>query len=186
MNTGTQDRLWTDPSPLAGEGGARAEGVGGCGVASRQATQKTLSEVQARRKWLIKRARYMRANPTEAERRIWNILRHRRLGELRWRRQEIIDDLYIVDFICFEHRLIIEADGSQHADNEEDAARDAYLQSQGFRVLRFWNGDILANIEGLAESVLHAVGILGAQTCADPTPNPLPQGEGASESISNV
>ena len=175
-----------NPSPLAGEGGARAEGVGGCGVASQQAMQKTLSAVQARRKWLIKRARYMRANPTEAERKIWNILRHRRLGELRWRRQEIIDELYIVDFICFEHRLIIEADGSQHAENAEDLERDTYLHSHDFRVLRFWNSDILTNLEGVAETILHTIGILGAQTCADPTPNPLPQGEGASESSSHV
>jgi very-short-patch-repair endonuclease len=180
----------TNPSPLAGEGGARvlseAKGVGGCGVASRQAAQKTLAEVQSRRKWLIQRARYMRANPTEAERRIWNVLRDRRLGELRWRRQEIIDDLYIVDFICFEHRLIIEGDGSQHSESEKDAERDIYLQSQNFKVLRFWNGDILTNIEGVAETILHAVGILSAQTCADPTPNPLPQGEGALERSPNV
>ena len=174
------------PSPPAGEGGARAEGVGGCGVASQQATQRTLAEVQSRRTWLIKRARYMRANPTDAESKIWSILRDRRLAELRWRRQEIIDDLYIVDFICFEHRLIIEADVSQHADSEEDAERDVYLHSHDFRVLRFWNSDISTNLEGVAETILHTIGILGAQTCADPTPNPLPQGEGASESSLNV
>ena len=128
----------------------------------------------------------MRANPTDAERKIWYLLRHRRLDELRWRRQEIIDDLYIVDFICFEHRLIIEADGSQHSDNKQDQARDACLKSEGFEVLRFWNNDILTNIEGVAETILHAIGIIGAQTFADPTPQPLShKGRGAFESASN-
>ena len=167
-----------NPSPLAGEGGARAEGVGGWEVASRQATQKTLSEVQARRKWLIKRARYMRANPTDAEQKIWFLLRHRRLGE-RWRRQEIIDDLYIVDFICFEYRLIVEADGSQHSDYRQDEERDGYLAAQGFSILRFWNSDILTNIDGVGEAIIAATQNIAAQTCGVPTPNPLPQGERA-------
>ncbi|MGL5839052.1 MAG: endonuclease domain-containing protein [Sphingorhabdus sp.] len=137
----------------------------------------TLAEVQKRRKWLIKRARFMRANPTDAERKIWYLLRQRRLGELRWRRQETIDDLYIVDFICYEHRLIIEADGSQHSDNKQDEARDAYLIEQGFQILRFWNSDILTNIEDVGETILAAVKNIAAQTRGDPTPYPLPQGE---------
>jgi very-short-patch-repair endonuclease len=127
----------------------------------------------------------MRANPTDAERKIWYLLRHRRLGE-RWRRQEIIDDLYIVDFICFEHRLIIEADGSQHSDSKQDETRDAYLKVQGFCVLRFWNSDILTDIEGVGEAVLDAIGNSAAQTRGVPTPNPLPQGERALESASHV
>ena len=176
-----------NPSPLAGEGGARAAGVGRCGVASRQATHKTLSQVQARSKWLVQRARAMRTNPTDAERKIWYLVRHQRMGELRWRRQEIIDDLYIVDFICYERRIIIEADGSQHSDNKQDEARDAYLQREGFEVLRFWNRYILTNIKGVADTILHAIGIMGAQACADPTPQPLSRkGRGAFESASNV
>ncbi len=132
----------------------------------------TLAEVQARRKWLVQRARFMRANPTDAERKIWYLLRHRRLGE-RWRRQEIIDDLYIVDFICFEYRLIIEADGSQHSDNKADETRDSYLKDRGFNVLRFWNSDILTNIDGVGEALLDAIKNKAAQTCGDPTPQPL-------------
>ena len=128
----------------------------------------------------------MRANPTDAERKIWYLLRHRRLGE-RWRRQEIVDDLYIVDFICFEYRLIIEADGSQHSDNKADETRDAYLKEQGFTVLRFWNSDILINIEGIGEAVLNAIENSTAQTRGDPTPQPLSRkGRGALESASHV
>jgi very-short-patch-repair endonuclease len=146
----------------------------------------TLAEAQKRRAALAKLARHMRANPTDAERKLWYLLRDKRLGELKWRRQEIIDDRYILDFVCYEHRLIVEADGSQHAESADDIERDAWLVEQGFKVMRFWNGDILTNIEGVAESILHAVGILGAQTCADPTPIPLPQGEAALERNQNV
>ena len=146
----------------------------------------TLKDIQDRRQWLIKRARFMRANPTDAERKIWYLLRHRRLGE-RWRRQEIVDDLYIVDFICFEYRLIIEADGSQHSDNKADETRDAYVKEQGFTVLRFWNSDILINIEGIGEAVLNAIENSTAQTRGDPTPQPLSRkGRGALESAAPV
>ena len=128
----------------------------------------------------------MRTNPTEAERKIWYLLRHRRLSE-GWRRQEIIDDLYIVDFICFEYRLIIEADGSQHSDNKADETRDAYLKAQGFSVLRFWNNDILSNIEGVGGAVLDAIEISAAQTCGVPTPQPLSRKRrGALESAAHV
>jgi very-short-patch-repair endonuclease len=175
-----------NPSPLAGEGGARRAAVGGCGVASRQATPATLAQVQARHELLKKRARLMRANPTDAERKLWYILRDKRLNGLRWRRQQVIDDRYIVDFICFEYRVIIEADGSQHAENEADVARDSWLNEQGFKVLRFWNADILNNMEGVVETIIAAVQNNAAQTCGDPTPNPLPQGERALERSQNV
>ena len=175
-----------NPSPLAGEGGARRVAVGGCGVASRQATPATLAQVQARHELLKKRARLMRANPTDAERKLWYILRDKRLNGLRWRRQQVIDDRYIVDFICLEYRVIIEADGSQHAENKADVARDSWLNEQGFKVLRFWNADILNNMEGVVETIFVAVQYNAAQTCGDPTPNPLPQGERAFEGSENV
>ena len=85
---------------------------------------------------LIKRARAMRREPTEAEVKLWRILRGRRLATLKFRRQTPIPP-YIVDFVCFEHRLVIEADGSQHAENRHDQERDAFLIAQGFSVLRF-------------------------------------------------
>ena len=75
---------------------------------------------------------------TDAERAVWRLLRDRRLAAgWRFRRQEPIDR-YIVDFVCFEARLVIEVDGGQHSESETDKVRDAYLQSQEFRVLRFW------------------------------------------------
>ena len=138
----------------------------------------TLAKVLARHELLKKRARQMRANPTDAERKIWYLLRDKRLSELRWRRQQVIDDRYIVDFICFEYRVIVEADGSQHAESQADVERDAWLARQGFTVLRFWNNDVLTNIEGVAETIIAATRNITAQTCGDPTPDPLPQGEG--------
>ncbi|WP_262408021.1 endonuclease domain-containing protein [Sphingopyxis sp. OPL5] len=135
---------------------------------------------------MLERARDMRSHPTDAERRLWSVLRAKRLAELRWRRQVIIDDLYIADFVCFEHRLIVEADGGQHAENAYDAGRDAYLGAQGFRILRFWNNDVLNNSDGVAEAILHAIDSLGAQTRADPTPQPLSRkGRGALEGAHN-
>ena len=113
-------------------------------------------------------------------------MRSRRLDGLRWRRQEIIDDRYIADFICFEHRLIVEADGGQHSESPHDAERDAYLTAQGFRILRFWNNDILANSDGVVASILDAIDSPGAQTRADPTPQPLSRkGRGAFEGAHN-
>jgi very-short-patch-repair endonuclease len=104
------------------------------------------------RKDLIARARWMRANPTEAEKRLWSMLRDRRLAALKFRRQQIIFS-YIVDFVCFEHRLIIEADGSQHADNKDDARRDAFLRGQGFGLMRFWNNQVLAERDAVASAI---------------------------------
>src|SRR3546814_11131237 len=117
------------PSPLAGEGL-------GSGVRAASAAHKTVTHALARKALLLERARAMRSNPTDAERRLWSILRTGRLEGLRWRRQEIIDDLYIADFICFEHRLIVEAAGGQHAENAYDANRDTYLTATAFRTTR--------------------------------------------------
>ncbi|HWV59296.1 MAG TPA: DUF559 domain-containing protein [Sphingopyxis sp.] len=158
----------------------------GSGVRAASAAHKTLSQVLARKAVLLDRARQMRSNPTDAERRLWSILRAGRLDGIRWRRQVIIDDRYIADFICFEHRLIVEADGGQHGENPYDAERDAYLTVQGFRILRFWNNDILANGDGVVASILDAIDSSGAQTRADPTPQPLSRkGRGAFEGAHN-
>ena len=80
------------------------------------------------------------------------MLRDRRMPVFKFRRQFVIAP-YIVDFICFERRLIIEADGSQHAESEHDKRRDAFLHSQGFSVLRFWNNDVLENAGGVFEAI---------------------------------
>ncbi|MFN3945217.1 MAG: endonuclease domain-containing protein [Allosphingosinicella sp.] len=94
----------------------------------------------------------MRAHPTEAEKHLWSLLRDRRLAAFKFRRQQVIEP-YIVDFICLEQRLIVEADGSHHADSEDDARRDAFLRIQGFRVLRFWNNDISLQRSAVADAI---------------------------------
>jgi very-short-patch-repair endonuclease len=157
------------PSPPAGEGLGR--GVGG------DSRQKTLAEVRDRRALMLARAKHMRSSPTEAEARLWSILRAKRLAELKWH-QVVLDDRYIADFVCFERRLIVEADGGQHAERECDAERDAWFSAQGFSVLRFWNNDILSNTDSVAIAILNAVESSGAADAARPlAPTPLPQGE---------
>jgi len=93
-------------------------------------------------------AKDLRKRSTDAERLLWKHLRMKQLDGLKFRRQEPIDG-YIVDFVCFDKRIIIEADGGQHDGSESDAIRDEYLKGQDFVVLRFWNTDILTNIEGV-------------------------------------
>jgi len=99
----------------------------------------------------------MRSNPTEAKRRLWPILRNKRLAAYKFKRQQAFG-AYIVDFVNFERRLVIEADGSQHIDSAADARRTAWLESQGFRVLRFWNDGILARTDQVADAIWHALG----------------------------
>ena len=101
------------------------------------------------------RARRLRQNMTDAERRLWSALRDRRLSGYRFRRQFPIGH-FIVDFACTQHRLIIEADGGQHADSQTDGARTAWLEGKGWRVLRFWNNDVLANTSSVIETILRS------------------------------
>ena len=98
-------------------------------------------------------ARRLRQDATDAERRLWSALRDRRLAGYRFRRQHPIGD-FIVDFACTKYRLVIEADGGQHSDNADDDRRTAFLQHRGWRVLRFWNNDILLNPEGVILTIL--------------------------------
>ena len=93
---------------------------------------------------------------TDAERRLWACLRGRRLVGYKFRRQHPLGP-FIVDFACIEHRLVIEADGGQHADSKADARRTAWLERHGWRVLRFWNPDILKSTEGVQEMILEAL-----------------------------
>ena len=103
----------------------------------------------------------MRAAPTDAERRLWQLLRGHRLGGLKFRRQVPLDGI-ILDFVCFEARLVVEVDGGQHADSAADALRDRRLAGLGFRVLRFWNNDVLQNPAGVATAILAAARERGA------------------------
>ena len=102
------------------------------------------------------RARELRQNMTDAERRLWKELRGGSLGA-RFRRQAPIGP-YIVDFACFQRRLVIEIDGGQHLENSSDATRDAWLEEQGFRVLRFWNHEVLKNPEGVLQMIATKLG----------------------------
>ena len=112
----------------------------------------------------------MRSGPTDAEHRLWQIQRAKRLAGHKFRRQVPIDH-HIVDFVCLGGRLIVEADGGQHRP-ETDAKRDAYLESQGFRILRFWNNEIFNNEEAVVACIADAL--------TAPLPNPSPaEGRGA-------
>jgi 2-isopropylmalate synthase len=105
------------------------------------------------------RARAMRGAATDAELRLWRLLRDRRLDGLKFRRQVPVGP-YIVDFLCVGARLIVEADGSQHSENALDEVRDAYLLRDGWRVLRFWNHEVIQNREGVLETILaHAASL---------------------------
>jgi very-short-patch-repair endonuclease len=107
-------------------------------------------------------AKTLRKNQTEAEKLVWRQLRSKGLSGLKFRRQQPIGD-YIVDFVCLEKKLIIEVDGGQHAENENDRKRDAWLQSEGFAVLRFWNNDVLGNLEGVMERIYQSCGSPSSQ-----------------------
>ena len=96
----------------------------------------------------------MRREPTEAERKLWHLLRDRRFSGFKFRRQVQVGR-YIVDFICPAKRLIVEADGGQHAESAYDAVRDAWLKAQGFRIRRFWNADILARPDEVCDTLWH-------------------------------
>jgi very-short-patch-repair endonuclease len=129
-----------------------------------------------RKKQLLARAQWMRAHPTEAEKRLWSVLRDRRLAAYKFKRQQIIFP-YIVDFACLAKRLIIEADGSQHADNRDDIRRDHFLRQQGFSILRFWNNDVLGRPDGVADAIFAALTAPHPPTRCAGGPLPLPQGE---------
>ena len=104
------------------------------------------------------RARTLRAKETDAEKALWRLLRDRRLQATKWRRQVPIG-VYVVDFICFEHRLIVECDGSQHADNRRDIYRDDWLRAQGFAIAWFWNHEIILERESVLNTILARCGL---------------------------
>jgi len=100
------------------------------------------------------RAKGLRKQLTDAERRLWYLLRGRRLKGWKFRRQHPVGP-YVADFACLECRLIIEVDGGQHVQNQAaDEKRSGYLRDQGFTVLRFWNSDVLNDTERVLEAIL--------------------------------
>jgi len=98
-------------------------------------------------------AKRMRRLPTDAEAAMWRLLRHRQLAGLKFRRQVPFQS-YILDFVCFEKRLVIEIDGSHHALSNGDTARDAALAAEGFRTARYWNNDVLQKPSSVLEDIL--------------------------------
>ena len=115
-------------------------------------------------------ARRLRRASTEAERRLWATLRDRRLAGFRFRRQHPVHG-FILDFACTKYRVAIEADGSQHIESRPDEHRTAILEKEGWRVLRFWNNDILGNTGNVLEAILQA--LTDAQTLTRLRASPL-------------
>ena len=107
-------------------------------------------------------AQRLRANPTEAEKRLWARLKGRQLG-VAFTRQCPVGG-YVVDFACHKARLTIEIDGGQHADNTTDAARTGVIESHGYRLIRFWNNDVLANADGVVQAIIAELAIARNQT----------------------
>ncbi|MDB2414307.1 class I tRNA ligase family protein [Rickettsiales bacterium] len=128
---------------------------------------------------LIKNARELRQSQTDVEKLLWSILRRKQIKGFKFRRQHPIEK-YISDFACIEAKLIIELDGGQHAEQQEyDKARTEFFQKEGYQVLRFWNNDLLNNLDGVLETIWNAL-----PGDSDPLPNPPPQtGEGNSIKI---
>jgi very-short-patch-repair endonuclease len=119
------------------------------------------------------RAQQLRNNATDAERHLWRHLSRRQLGGHKFSRQMPVGP-FICDFMCREAALVVELDGGQHArDEARDSARTQYIEAEGFRVLRFWNNDVLGNTDGVLQAILRAL---------KATPPPAPPASGRGES----
>jgi very-short-patch-repair endonuclease len=105
---------------------------------------------------IVERVRSLRKNPTDAEKTLWRYLRNRQLLGFKFYRQMQIGR-YVVDFVCREKNLIIEADGGQHNDNRSDEIRTHFLENKGYVVMRFWNNDILQNTQGVLQTIAQAL-----------------------------
>jgi very-short-patch-repair endonuclease len=130
----------TLPSPLVGEGGDARSAASGEGAAGRT----------------LRLAKHLRKNMTDAETRLWHELRAKRFEDYKFKRQVPIGK-YIADFACLTHKLVVEVDGSQHEDSQRDVIRDQWLVSQGFKVLRLWNRELLLDLDGAMLSILAAL-----------------------------
>ena len=104
------------------------------------------------------RARKLRSNPTDAERLLWRHLRLRQFAGYKFRRQRPIGP-YFIDFVCLEKRVVVEVDGGQHGEQRSyDARRDAWLKNEGFRVLRFWDHEVLTQLESVKQVIWAELG----------------------------
>ena len=126
----------------------------------------------------VARAKKLRSNMTDAERRLWYWLRAHRFDGHKIKRQVPIGP-YIVDFACLGSKLIIEVDGGQHSESQRDVERDNYLRENGFRILRFWNNDVLRNTDGVLELILSELQApLPARSARHPLPASGERGSG--------
>ncbi|MEH2612718.1 very-short-patch-repair endonuclease [Bradyrhizobium sp. AZCC 1693] len=140
------DKDSDSPSPLVGEGGAERSSATGEGFGPQAPSHRPTA------KRIRNFAKKMRHEPTDAELAMWRLLRDRRLGRFKFRRQVPFQN-FILDFVCFEKRLIIEIDGSQHASSTRDDAREAVLIAEGFRIARYWNNDVLQQPSAVLEDI---------------------------------
>ncbi len=116
-------------------------------------------------------ARNLRRNQTTAEQKLWSRLRDRQLGGHKFRRQ-VSRGAFVVDFACLRKKLIVELDGGQHGDPKQrarDQARSAWLEGEGYRILRFWNNDVLTNMNGVLKAISQALGGPGLSVSGQPT-----------------
>jgi very-short-patch-repair endonuclease len=181
------ERRTPKPSPLAGEGAERRSREAGEGVLARNPSPgRSPQRVEDARERAsgsrppspargegkkravsssapTSRARALRARMTDAERKLWFALRDRRFANLKFRRQVQVGS-FIADFICYTARVVVEVDGGQHAESSSDERRDRWLAANDFLVLRFWNNDVLSNLEGVLTSIL--------DTLRERTPHP--------------
>ena len=128
-------------------------------------------EIEEMNSYITGIAKTLRKNNTDVERRLWEHLKARQLEGVKFRRQQPIGR-YIVDFVSFEKNIVIEIDGGQHSvGKDRDEERDNWLGVQGFKVLRFWNNEIIQNIEGVLE-------VIRDHCLFHPPLNPLPSREG--------
>jgi len=177
----TAVRLMLLYPPLEGEGRSRPRSE------ASSARERGGVEMMKRRISDFKRsaAKRLRTNTTEAEAILWRSLRHLEINRTHFRRQVPIGR-YIVDFACLTHRLIIEVDGSQHGETgnvEHDLKRTRWLEGEGYRVLRFWNNDVIARTGAVVEAIHDAISItpprpLERCSASSGAGDPPPQGEG--------
>ncbi len=133
-------------------------------------------DAQCRVRGSVSRARALRRNSTDTEQRLWRMLRGRQMAGHKFVRQFPIGP-YFADIACREAALVIEADGGQHAENWRDERRTAYLNAEGYGVLRFWNNEILTNIDGVWEAIMSVLTLNPSPALLRP-PSPL-RGEGS-------
>ena len=108
---------------------------------------------------VLARARRLRREMTEAEKKLWRCIRAEQIGGHKFRKQVPIGP-YVADFCCLVQKLVLEVDGGQHADSEADRRRTRFLEHEGYRVVRFWNNDVLQNTDGVLMRIAEALGVM--------------------------